>query len=312
MSTPPIREHDLSRFTTSLSILSDSVSETVTFTREPCTARASLSSLPLDVPNRPWCGYSNRVISILKQKHLELRNRIPPLPPISFNLQNHSFNLPFTTKAPKPEVSSVTPPHNPDTIPKSQAIRMLESQLEILNDINPQSEIIDVSPTPPFSSDDDENLCFIKECPDSKLDDSASITSNTTNVSEDQNFSKSIDLCRDFYTVDYTKTPDWNVEPFIFTGYRPIFPKYKYCFRTVFRIHNETGNIWTHLIGALLVIFLIVYASLHTLPDLEKYGKVSAGSRIFLFVYLASALFCLSASSLFHTFICHSDKVYSI
>ena len=31
------------------------------------------------------------------------------------------------------------------------------------------------------------------------------------------------------------------------------------CFKSIFRIHTETGNIWTHLLGQVAFIGLAVY-----------------------------------------------------
>lgn len=40
------------------------------------------------------------------------------------------------------------------------------------------------------------------------------------------------------------------------TGYRIGF-KTKQVFKSLFMIHNETVNIWTHLLGAIIVFFFI-------------------------------------------------------
>ena len=43
-------------------------------------------------------------------------------------------------------------------------------------------------------------------------------------------------------------------------GHRPQLPSFVECFRSIFRIHSETGNIWTHLIGFVaFVIATIVF-----------------------------------------------------
>lgn len=34
-----------------------------------------------------------------------------------------------------------------------------------------------------------------------------------------------------------------------FFCFRPELNSFRECFKSVFRIHSETGNIWTHLIG---------------------------------------------------------------
>lgn len=39
---------------------------------------------------------------------------------------------------------------------------------------------------------------------------------------------------------------------YLHAGHRPPLPSFSACFRSIFRIHSETGNIWTHLLGRFL------------------------------------------------------------
>lgn len=44
--------------------------------------------------------------------------------------------------------------------------------------------------------------------------------------------------------------PEWMKDnEFLQDYHRPPMPSFKQCFRSIFRIHTETGNIWTHLLG---------------------------------------------------------------
>uniref|UniRef100_A0A8C3SQT9 Adiponectin receptor 1 n=1 Tax=Chelydra serpentina TaxID=8475 RepID=A0A8C3SQT9_CHESE len=44
--------------------------------------------------------------------------------------------------------------------------------------------------------------------------------------------------------------PDWLKDnDFLLHGHRPPMPSFRACFRSIFRLHTETGNIWTHLIA---------------------------------------------------------------
>ena len=46
-------------------------------------------------------------------------------------------------------------------------------------------------------------------------------------------------------------------------GYRPELHSYSLCLNSVLRVHNETANIWTHLLGSVLFAALIaIYFSL--------------------------------------------------
>ncbi|KGG52185.1 adiponectin receptor 1b [Mitosporidium daphniae] len=93
---------------------------------------------------------------------------------------------------------------------------------------------------------------------------------------------------------------------YILSGYRAHY-NFSQCFKSIFAIHNETGNIWTHLIGALVfLVFLIVgYQNLPQHATSLDYAMVT--------IFLVSAIKCLLCSTIFHTFSCHShSSVYDI
>ena len=55
-----------------------------------------------------------------------------------------------------------------------------------------------------------------------------------------------------WHVVHYTHLPEWlRDNDYLHWGHRPQLPSFAKCFRSIFRIHTETGNIWTHLIGKL-------------------------------------------------------------
>jgi adiponectin receptor len=44
--------------------------------------------------------------------------------------------------------------------------------------------------------------------------------------------------------------PKWLQDnDFIWQGYRPPLPSFWDCIKSIFSIHTETGNIWTHMLG---------------------------------------------------------------
>ena len=52
--------------------------------------------------------------------------------------------------------------------------------------------------------------------------------------------------------------PTWmNSNKYILSGYRPIKKPLCYYSKSIFRVHNETINIWTHVLGSLTFVFLI-------------------------------------------------------
>ena len=64
------------------------------------------------------------------------------------------------------------------------------------------------------------------------------------------------------------------------------------CLRSIFSIHAETGNIWTHLIGALVFLGLIIYTLSRSSEDF-----VNPLPEKFVFTtFLACAFLCLRNS----------------
>ena len=59
------------------------------------------------------------------------------------------------------------------------------------------------------------------------------------------------------------KAPEWLIDNhYIHTGYRIGFTKVKDVLKSLFILHNETTNIWSHFAGIILFIFLITYLTL--------------------------------------------------
>uniref|UniRef100_A0A646QCQ7 AdiponectinRec n=1 Tax=Hemiscolopendra marginata TaxID=943146 RepID=A0A646QCQ7_9MYRI len=90
---------------------------------------------------------------------------------------------------------------------------------------------------------------------------------------------------------------------FLVKGHRPPLPSFYACFKSIFRIHTETGNIWTHLLGC--VAFIGVAAYFLTRPSIEIQWQEKAVFATFF----AGAILCLGLSFTFHTVHCHSERV---
>lgn len=136
---------------------------------------------------------------------------------------------------------------------------------------------------------------------------------------------------------------------FLHAGHRPPLPSFYACFKSIFRIHTETGNIWTHLLGTLLFIGAILSYTkcidvhlLHILLSIfcEFWLSISLIKVFFFFftgcvafigiaiffltqppieiqleeklvfgTFFAGAITCLGMSFAFHTVHCHSECV---
>jgi predicted membrane channel-forming protein YqfA (hemolysin III family) len=76
---------------------------------------------------------------------------------------------------------------------------------------------------------------------------------------------------------------------YIKTGYR-VYYSYVDNWRSLFMLHNETGNIWTHLIGFFMFIGLMVYAHVYVAHicwiSVENDVTFLLSLQILLFVWL--------------------------
>ncbi|XP_054163976.1 progestin and adipoQ receptor-like protein 1 [Oppia nitens] len=106
--------------------------------------------------------------------------------------------------------------------------------------------------------------------------------------------------------LEYKLVPKWLAHnKYILTAYRPPYPSFWYCLKTVIRLHNETGNIFTHMIAFFIYCILFVHTmKCHTF----KNYKPMDGFIICL--YFVSSITCYGLSTLFHLFKCHSCKVF--
>ena len=114
-----------------------------------------------------------------------------------------------------------------------------------------------------------------------------------------------IKLCSDAWNVcHFNALPKWLQDnDFLHRGHRPPLPSFKLCFQSIFRLHTETGNIWTHGLGALIFVFLFIYSMItvrahHSFVD-----------RLMYSIYFMGAITCLLFSTVFHTCSCHSPQV---
>lgn len=90
---------------------------------------------------------------------------------------------------------------------------------------------------------------------------------------------------------------------YILAHYRPASYSYYVCFQSIFFLHNESVNIHTHLLGALVFLFITLIAYAFTV-------HIVSGSDILAFgCFVLGAVFCLSMSATFHAISNHSPLV---
>ena len=84
-------------------------------------------------------------------------------------------------------------------------------------------------------------------------------------------------------------------EQYILHHYRPLYKPYTFYLKSIFSLHNETCNIWSHLVPLILVFFRAVYVAVEydVMNDVTLWPVISA------YVGVVS---CLLLSVVTHTF----------
>ncbi len=68
-------------------------------------------------------------------------------------------------------------------------------------------------------------------------------------------------------TID--EVPGWMIgNKYIETGYRIGYDTYYKSIVSLFHIHNETVNVWTHLLAAILFILFSAYVVIYLAPPM--------------------------------------------
>ena len=98
---------------------------------------------------------------------------------------------------------------------------------------------------------------------------------------------------------------DWQREnKYILGGYRPEQADYKAILASLTFAHNETCNVYTHLIGALLLP-LVATATMQYLGE-PRFLNVMSMDYFVFGAFFSCAEVCLVLSTLFHLMGCHS------
>ncbi|KAF2179929.1 HlyIII-domain-containing protein [Zopfia rhizophila CBS 207.26] len=104
--------------------------------------------------------------------------------------------------------------------------------------------------------------------------------------------------------LDSDQVPSWYAHnDYIRTGYRPVTKSIQLCLQSLAYLHNETVNIYSHLIPAAMAFlgnyFLARYFSWH-------FPRASWADQLVFHVYLTTSVICFGISSTYHTLLCHS------
>ena len=81
------------------------------------------------------------------------------------------------------------------------------------------------------------------------------------------------------------------------TGYRTETVSSWASVKTIFKVHNETGNIWTHLLSALYFVYLLADVTSINHASLKD---VPMAGRIILAIQAFSGIVVFGFSTAFH------------
>ncbi|KAJ2993240.1 hypothetical protein NUW58_g1903 [Xylaria curta] len=114
---------------------------------------------------------------------------------------------------------------------------------------------------------------------------------------------KAPSMHRSFKTLTWEEIEPWQKNNrFILRGYRPPTNSYTKSLQSVGRLHNQTVNIWSHLLAA--IVFAATAAALR-----QQKGFGTSFDMLLFGQFYAGLVLCLLFSSAFHTFDNHSDNV---
>lgn len=107
--------------------------------------------------------------------------------------------------------------------------------------------------------------------------------------------------------MTWEEAEEWQRDnPYIRHGYRPGTASFTALLKSMTILHNETFNVYTHFIGALLVPFLA-----STYMQLLSDTRVVAATKAdyFMFgLFFGTAECCLVMSTLYHLYMSHSRR----
>ncbi|KAK0328465.1 hypothetical protein LTR57_005006 [Friedmanniomyces endolithicus] len=108
-------------------------------------------------------------------------------------------------------------------------------------------------------------------------------------------------------TVLWNDIPTWLQDShYIHSGYRPASNSYRESFASLTYLHNETVNIWTHLVGACLAAIAAIVLYTHVRP---RYEMATSEDVMVFACYFLGAVTCLGMSATYHLICNHSEAV---
>ena len=110
----------------------------------------------------------------------------------------------------------------------------------------------------------------------------------------------------------FDEMPEWfqrENNQFIHHSYRPISGSVRTSIRSWAYIHNESVNIYSHLVPALVFLFGEIYIQQHLA---SRYSAFTAVDAVVITIFMLSGFTCLWLSATYHTLLNHSQHMERI
>lgn len=104
-----------------------------------------------------------------------------------------------------------------------------------------------------------------------------------------------------------SQVPSWYADnPFLRTGYRPVNGSIRACVNSLRCIHNETVNIYSHLIPAAVALAgnIVIHFYFR-----DRYPIAPRVDQLALQVCSTTTVLCFGISSIYHSLLCHSEHL---
>ncbi|EGY22007.1 hypothetical protein VD0002_g8527 [Verticillium dahliae] len=107
--------------------------------------------------------------------------------------------------------------------------------------------------------------------------------------------------------VDWNDLAPWRRDnAFIHTGYRPDSNSYSGSFASLSYLHNESVNIWSHLVGSLFFLVFGIFLYHEVVP---RYASATTADVRAFGCFFAGAVACMGMSATYHALSNHSPAV---
>ncbi|CAH6723749.1 ADIPOR-like receptor Izh3p [[Candida] jaroonii] len=146
----------------------------------------------------------------------------------------------------------------------------------------------------------DEKLMHIDDVIQKKMKKPVDTDGSIFNIFKFYNFNKALKLSQKRYLNYYELPLGWRENRYIINGYR-FSLSHKTMLKSIFQFnHNESMNIWSHLLG----VGLMVYLGMVHYPTTKAFELNSFQDDLVVYFFLACAITCLISSSVWHTYSC--------